>query len=86
TDGKRSLTYDGKRMFSYENEKTKEIFVPDASDKRTYIKFYEDLFLDFVKVIKSKKFDKSKIEESYESVRILENCYKSAQTKKSIRL
>jgi predicted dehydrogenase len=86
TDGEKSLTYDGKKMFSYENEKVKEISVPDASDKRTYITFYEDLFLDFVKNIKSKKFDKSKIEESYESVRILEKCYNSAQTKKSIRL
>jgi predicted dehydrogenase len=86
SDGKRSLTYDGKKMFSCENEKTKEISVPDASDKKTYITFYEDLFLDFVKNIKSKKFDKLKIEESYESVRILENCYESAEIKKSIRI
>jgi|WetSurMetagenome_2_1015567.scaffolds.fasta_scaffold38008_2 predicted dehydrogenase len=86
TNGKKSLTYDGKKMFSYEKEKTKEISVPDASDKRTYIAFYEDLFLDFTKAMKSKKFDKLKIEESYESVRILENCYKSAVIKKSIRL
>jgi predicted dehydrogenase len=86
TDGKRSLTYDGKKMFSYENEKIKEISVPDASDKKTYIAFYEDLFLNFIKAMKTKRFDKSKIEESYESVRILEKCYKSADIKKSIRL
>jgi predicted dehydrogenase len=86
TDGKRSLTYDGKKMFSCENDKTKEISVPDASDKRTYIAFYEDLFLDFAKAVKTKKFHKSQIEESFESVRILENCYKSAEIKKSIRL
>lgn len=86
TDGKKSLTYDGKKMLSYENEKTKEISVPDASDKRTYIKFYEDLFLDFANALNKNKFDKSLIEESYNSVRIPERCYKSARTKKSVRL
>jgi len=86
SDGKNSLTYDGKKMFRCENEKTKEISVPDASDKRTYITFYEDLFLDFAFALNKNKFDKSQIEESFESVRILENCYKSAEIKKSIRL
>jgi predicted dehydrogenase len=86
TDGKRSLTYDGKKMFSFEKDKSKEISVPDASDKRTYIAFYEDLFLDFAKAVNSNKFDKSHVEEAFQSVRILENCYKSAEIKKSIRL
>jgi predicted dehydrogenase len=86
TDGKRSLDYDGKKMFSYKNERGKEISVPDASDKRTYIAFYEDLFLDFEKAIKTKKFDKLKIEESFESVRILESCYKSAEEKRAVKL
>lgn len=84
TDGKKSLSYDGKKMFRYENEKAKEISVPDASDKKTYIAFYEDLFLDFAKAMKNKKFDKMKIEESYESVRVLEKCYKSAEIKKTL--
>jgi predicted dehydrogenase len=86
TDGKRSLTYDGKKMFSFEKNKSEEISVPDASDKKTYIAFYEDLFLDFAKAVNSKKFDKKNIEESFQSVRVLENCYKSAEMKKSIRL
>lgn len=85
-NGKMSISYDGNKMFSYENEKSKEIPVPDASDKRTYITFYEDLFLDFAKAIKTKKFNISQVEESFESVRILENCYKSAEIKKTIRL
>jgi predicted dehydrogenase len=86
TDGKRSLVYDGKKMFYFENGKSKEISVPDASDKKTYIAFYEDLFLEFAKAIKLKKFDKKNIEESFQSVRVLENCYKSSEIKKSIRL
>ncbi len=86
TDGENSLTYDGNRMFGIRRGKISEISVPDASDKRTYIKFYEDLFLDFEKAYKTKTFDKSKVEESYNSVRILERCYKSASSKKSIRL
>jgi predicted dehydrogenase len=86
TDGKRSLTYDGKKMFSFEKDKTKEISVPDASDKKTYIAFYEDLYLDFAKAVNTNKFDKSYVEEAFQSVRILENCYKSAETKKTIRL
>jgi predicted dehydrogenase len=85
TDGKRSLTYDGKKMFSYENGKMKEISVPDASDKRTYITFYKDLFLDFTNALNKNKFDKSLIEESYNSVRILEKCYQSDKIKKTIR-
>jgi len=86
TDGKRCLTYDGKKMFSFEKDKAKEISVPDASDKKTYIAFYEDLFLDFAKAINTIKFNKSHVEEAYDSVRILENCYKSAELKKTIRL
>lgn len=86
TDGESSLTYDGNRMFGNVGGKISEISVPDASDKRTYIKFYEDLFLDFEKALNKNKFDKTHIEESYNSVRLLEKCYKSAETKKSIRL
>lgn len=86
TDGKNSLTYDGNRMFGILGGKISEISVPDASDKRTYVRFYEDLFLDFEKAYKAKTFDKSKIEESYNSVRILEKCYKSAGSKKPVRL
>jgi predicted dehydrogenase len=86
TDGSRSLSYDGQKMFSFENAKAKEISVPDASDKRTYIVFYEDLFLDFAKVMKTKRFNILQIEESFESVRILENCYKSAEEKRAVRM
>lgn len=86
TDGKRNLSYDGKKMLSYENESAEEIPVPDASDKKTYIAFYENLFLDFVKAVENKKFEKTFVEESYNSVRILENCYKSAEGKKAVRI
>jgi predicted dehydrogenase len=86
SDGENSLSYDGVKMFSNEKGKSKEISVPDASDKRTYIKFYEDLFLDFASALNKNKFDKSLIEESYQSVRILERCYESDKAGKTIRL
>lgn len=86
SDGENSLSYDGVKMFSYKKGKPKEISVPDASDKRTYIKFYEDFFLEFANALSKNKFDKSHIEESYNSVRILEKCYESAGKKKTVRL
>lgn len=86
SDGENSLTYDGVKMFSSKKGKVKEISVPDASDKRTYIKFYEDLFLDFAMALNKNKFDKAHIEESYQSVSILEKCYESGEKGKVIRL
>lgn len=86
TDGENSLSYDGVKMFSFKKGKSEEISVPDASDKRTYIKFYEDLFLDFANALNKNKFDKSQIEESYQSVRILEKCYESDKIRKAVRL
>ncbi len=86
SDGENSLSYDGVKMFSYKEGKTKEISVPDASDKRTYIKFYEELFLDFALALNKKKFSKSQIEESYNSVRILEKCYESGDLNKTTKL
>jgi len=83
SDGKRSLNYDGKKIYFYEKERIKELQMPDASDKKTYLAFYEDLFLEFVKAMKNKKYDKKPIEESYESVRLLDLCYKSAEQKKT---
>ncbi|MBI5402992.1 MAG: Gfo/Idh/MocA family oxidoreductase [Ignavibacteriae bacterium] len=84
SDGKRSMSYDGKKICFYDKDKAKEIHVPDASDKRTYLAFYEDLFLDFANAMKAKKFDRSLIEESYESVKLLDLCYKSAEKKKTL--
>jgi predicted dehydrogenase len=86
SDGKRSMNYDGKKIYCFEKEKVKEIPVPDASDKRTYLAFYEDLFLDFAKAMKNKKFDKSLVVESYDSVNILDLCYKSAKLKKTLKV
>lgn len=86
SDGKRSMNYDGKKIYFHEKEKVKEIQMPDASDKRTYLAFYEDLFLDFEKAMKSGKFNKTLIEESYQSVRILDLCYKSAAQKKTVSI
>lgn len=86
TDGKRSMNYDGKKIYFYENEKVKEIQMPDASDKRTYLAFYENLFTDFAKAMKSGKFNKTLIEESYQSVRLLDLCYKSAAQKKTLSI
>lgn len=86
SDGKRSMNYDGKKIYFYENDRTKKISVPDASDKRTYLAFYEDLFLDFVIAMQNKKFDKSLADESFDSVKILDLCYKSAMLKKTIKV
>jgi len=86
SDGNRSMNYDGKKIYFYKKNKVKEIQVPDASDKRTYLAFYENLFLDFAKATVSGKFDKMPIEESYESVKLLDLCYKSAEQKKTLNI
>jgi predicted dehydrogenase len=86
SDGKRSMNYDGKKIYYYEKEKVKEISVPDASDKRTYLAFNEDLFLDFAKAMSTKKFDRLLVEESFDSVKILDLCYKSAKFKKTLKV
>lgn len=86
SDGESSLSYDGVKMFSYKKGKTREISVPDASDKRTYIKFYEDLFFDFALALNKNEFSKSQIEESYNSVRILEKCYESGDRNRIVRV
>ena len=86
SDGKRSMNYDGKKIYFFDKDKMNEIPVPDASDKRTYLAFYEDLFLDFAKAMKSGNFDRKNAEEAYNSVKLLDLCYKSAKNKKTSKV
>lgn len=84
TDGTNSLYYDGSKLELTEDGKLTILEVPDASDKKSYIKFYEELMLDFISEIRSGKQNVSLINESYNVMKMLYCCYKSDKAKKTL--
>lgn len=84
---KGSLFYDGRnyliRNFNGVEEK---ISVPDASDKSHYTSLYVKLFSDFAEAIQNKNFHKKGLEEAYNTIYLMDKCYKSASERKTIEL
>lgn len=82
-----SLSYEGSDQLKiYLDGKEDIIAVPDASDKSHYFSLYISLINEFVNKIKKKKPSEDFRKEALTSIQLLEKCYESATTKKTIVL
>ena len=80
----KSLYYDGSSLTKFSYDKCEEIPVPDASDKKTYVTMYADLFREFAHQVQLKQKRQEWIDEAYQSVHLLETCYESSSSGKTI--
>ncbi len=82
-----SLIYDGKKeLRKYQNNYEEVIPVPDVSDKATYNSLYISLFEEFIENIMTNNNSSEYIEDAFDSIYLLEKCYKSASEQKTIFL
>ena len=77
-----SVLYNGNKILL----NGKEIDVPDASDKSTYISYYVSLINDFVNCVKGNKKNEELLREAYNSIRVLDACYRSAKSGRRFEL
>jgi predicted dehydrogenase len=81
-----SVYYNGKTLEKSSVGQTETITVPNASDKSTYINQYVLLIDELVSRIKEQKSCEDWIHEAYNSVKILNKAYESADTDRTIRI
>ena len=82
-----SLSYDGStQLMKFSNGKEETITVPDASDKSHYFSLYISLINEFVNKIQNKESSEDFRKEALTSIQLLEKCYESAKTNKTIEL
>lgn len=79
-----SLVYDGKMLIKNENNSSKELTVPDASDKSSYAALYVSLFNNFISAVEEHSSDKSMLSEALQTVKLLDLCYRSACDKNTL--
>lgn len=79
-----SVYYNGKVLEKNSRGKIETITVPNASDKATYINQYVQLIEELVASIEEQKSCSSWIDEAYNSVKILNKAYESAETDTTI--
>jgi predicted dehydrogenase len=79
-----SIIYDGAKMLKYSGDRSGMLSVPDASDKTQYVAMYVQLIGEFLKQTASGRQNDAWIDEAYQSVRILEMCYRSATEGKTL--
>jgi len=82
-----SLNYEGKTHLLKNINGTEEIIkVPDASDKAHYFSLYISLIKEFISKVKNNQRTGESIQEVYHSINLLNKCYLSAETGKTIFL
>jgi predicted dehydrogenase len=81
-----SLHYDGRVLMKYKKGNKKNISVPDAADKSTYISYYVSLIDDFRKKIRSNGSSAEWKHEAFQSIQVLKTCYKSAELNRTVEL
>lgn len=75
-----SLIYDKKDRITINiGSETREVSVPDASDKSHYASLYVQMFDDFFNAIENKEEHSEWLEEACQSIRILNNCSLSSE-------
>jgi predicted dehydrogenase len=81
-----SISYDGTQIEKVISS-GKELFsVPDASDKRYYVGLYVSLFDEFIARIERGEPARDWVDEAFQSVEVIEACYQSARTGRTIRM
>ena len=82
-----SLSYDGSKQLKKYSPKGEEIIaVPEASDKSHYFSLYISLINEFVNKIQNNESSEDFRKEALTSIQLLEKCYESAKTNKTITL
>ena len=82
-----SISYDGSTQLKKYSPKGEEIInVPDASDKSHYFSLYISLINEFVNKIRNNESSENFRKEAFTSIQLLEKCYESARTNKTIIL
>ena len=82
-----SLSYDGSTQLKKYSARGEEIItVPEASDKSHYFSLYISLINEFVNRIQNRKSSEDLRKEAFTSIQLLEKCYESARTNKTINL
>ena len=76
---KGSLAYDGARLVHTNSNGAHEIPMPDVSDKNQYIKWYAELFDEFVCRIAEKNTSTDLLEESLNVMKLLDACSKASE-------
>lgn len=85
TCSKSSIYYQGcTELVENTNQGMKKILIPDMSDKTNYTVLYVSLFLDFINAVDAKEKHADWINEAYESVKLMNLCYKSSKDQKTI--
>ncbi len=80
-----SLNYEGKTyLLKNINGKEKTISVPDASDKAHYFSLYISLIKEFISKVNNNQRMGDFIKEAFDSINLLNKCYLSAETGKTI--
>jgi predicted dehydrogenase len=67
-----SLSYDGQRLLQTDKSGTREIPMPDVSDKSQYIRWYADLFTEFHRRVESHNTAKDLLTEAVNVMKLLD--------------
>lgn len=82
-----SLSYSGgTELIKHSNQNEQKIIIPDPSDKVNYTSLYVSMFGEFIDKINANSSSDEAINEAYESIKLLEACYLSADEKRTIEL
>ncbi|HUL45104.1 MAG TPA: Gfo/Idh/MocA family oxidoreductase [Bacteroidota bacterium] len=73
-----SLSYDGSRLLHTTEQGTRQIPMPDVSDKNQYIEWYAKLFQEFARRVNGKIVTTDLLEESVNVMNMLEVSYRSS--------
>jgi|ERR1041385_2490353 predicted dehydrogenase len=74
-----SLSYDGVKLFYANADGTKEIPMPDVSDKRQYIVWYSELFNEFSCRVEVKNYSTDLLDEAVNVMKLLNMSYQSSE-------
>ncbi len=82
-----SLKYNGGiKLLKSVAEKEEELLIPDPSDKANYTLLYVSLFKEFINKVENNLEATEWIDEAYQSIKLLEACYRSAEEQRTINL
>jgi predicted dehydrogenase len=83
---KGSLSYDGAKLLHTSSDGTKEIPMPDVSDKKQYIKWYAELFKEFATRVEQKNYSDDLLKEAEVVMKLLDESYRTSEHNVAVHL